>query len=272
MTLKFTIGTDPEFFLRDRERNGMIVSAHDIVPGNKKNPVKLPDGSHVQADGTAVEFNIEPATSGKEFADKVKSALNELRKIIPAQYEFYFKSHVTYNPTYFKSLPESAKELGCDPDYYAFPGEIRQNQVPTTIGNIRTGSGHIHIGWTKNADTTPGSDHWWDAVAMINQMEIAYNPYTNIFDSTNYTRQKYYGGPLAFRCKPYGAEYRTPSNHWLNNLDDAAWFADMFLSVANKTAEGKRIQRVSSIRAYESLIGIKIPPKFVRHFRECGLY
>lgn len=272
MTLKFTIGTDPEFFLLDQEKKDMLVSAHDIVPGNKKNPVKLPDGSHVQADGTAVEFNIEPATSGVEFADKVKSALNELRKIIPERYKFHFKNYVTYNPTYFKSLPESAKELGCDPDYTASIQEIKQNRVPTTIGTTRTGSGHIHIGWTKNADTTPGSDHWWDAVTMINQMETAYNPAGNIFDLENYRRQKYYGGSCAFRCKPYGTEYRTPSNHWLNDLDHAAWLADMFLNVAKKTAAGEQIKYPHTVAAYEASVGIKIPAKFRRLFHVYGIY
>jgi hypothetical protein len=239
MPLKFTIGADPEFFLWDSESK-TYVSAHDKVPGNKKEPFKLPDGSAVQADGTAVEFNIEPATTSKEFREKIESALFEVRKIVPDRFEFKFNPIISYPKKIFDRIPAEAKELGCDPDYCAMLTEVKQNSVPSNIGNRRTGSGHIHIGWTSGQDTREGvTGHWDDCVTMINNLDAMYSGgLKQIFDLDYANREQFYGAPLAFRAKSYGVEYRTPSNIWLRDLDLAEWLAECFLRVAHKTAEG----------------------------------
>jgi hypothetical protein len=240
MPLKFTIGSDPEFFLWD-SKNKCYVSAHDKVPGNKKEPYKLPDGSAVQADGTAVEFNIEPASTAKEFREKIESALNEVRKIVPEQFEVKFEPIIKYPKKIFDAIPPEAKELGCDPDFCGQFTEVRQNVVPNSIGAYRTGSGHIHIGWTKDEDTTPeATGHWDDCVAMISNLDNFYSGgVKTIFDPFHQQREQFYGADHAFRCKPYGVEYRTPSNKWLTNMPLAEWLADCFLRVAKRTEEGR---------------------------------
>ncbi len=54
MTVNFTIGADPEIFLR---RRGKAFSAHGVIPGTKKEPHNVEKGA-VQVDGMAVEFNV----------------------------------------------------------------------------------------------------------------------------------------------------------------------------------------------------------------------
>src|SRR5690606_33825534 len=94
-----TIGCDPEFFLKLRS-NGANRSAHGIVPGTKKEPHKLDKGA-VQLDGTAVEFNIEPAKSPKDFTNNIESVLKDIRKIVPERYAFNFSPSVVYGAKYF---------------------------------------------------------------------------------------------------------------------------------------------------------------------------
>lgn len=236
---KFTIGADPEFFLWDNTTN-MYVSAHDKVPGDKANPVKLPDGSAVQADGTAVEFNIEPATTPKEFSDKIKSALNELRKIIPNRYLFQYKGAIQYSAIVWQDIPAKAKELGCDPDWKGNIGssikaELNQVRDP---GSYRTGSGHIHLGWTEKEDTSPDGAHFLDCVTMIQNLDFIYQSKKHAWDTSYAIREQFYGAARAFRCKPYGVEYRSPSNEWLAHPVLYPYIAEMVLYAAKRTAEG----------------------------------
>jgi hypothetical protein len=239
--MKVTIGADPEFFLRDIS-TGEYVSAHDKVPGNKKHPEKLPDGSFVQADGTAVEFNIPPVETPKQFKENILSALNEIRKIIPSKYAFVYTPIIQYSVKEFNRIPDSAKELGCDPDFCGQFNNIYQNKVPDTIGRYRTGSGHIHLGWTKDADTKVDSPHFKDCVTLVNDLEIVYSSSKHIFDSTHYFREAYYGAPYAFRPKPYGVEYRSPSNAWLNSNSTIEWVARVGLETFQMTVEGKSVK------------------------------
>lgn len=223
MSQFFKLGTDPEFFLMEDDK---YISAHNIVPGTKKKPEPLPDGSHVQADGTAVEFNIEPAVNAKEFTDKIQSALNELRKIIPIKYKFLFEPIVTYSEQVWKEIPTYAKELGCDPDY-RICGDLSfaRNRIPDP-GKRRTGSGHLHFGWTNKENTEEGSDHFLDCVGFSNSFLNLSYVYNDRYDYQNRDRQNYYGYHGAFRCKPYGVELRSLSNKWVPDKEISTKIAE----------------------------------------------
>lgn len=217
---KLTIGCDPEFFAYDTERR-MVVSAHDLVPGTKDNPSPLPNGGAVQADGVAIEFNIPPASTGKEFADSISSALNDIRAIVPQKYAFVARAAVFFDPEYFKTLPDKVKELGCNPDYDC-TGKLKP--TPTLSKDkecMRTGSGHIHFGWTKDEDVTD-PNYIADCATFSTVLGgslaytlAAFSDY-NVNTYSDYYRSTLYGSNGAFRPKPYGMEYRGPSNQWLN--------------------------------------------------------
>ena len=215
-----TVGCDPEFFLYDTQNN-MFVSAHDKVPGTKNAPYKLDCGA-VQADGTAVEFNTDPASSPVEFVDNIGAVLRQIREMIPKRYNFYYTPVVIYEKEYFKyDIPASAKELGCDPDYniyrddtQSFDGSnINPRPVPT-IKEMRTGAGHLHVGWGNNIDIL-SKDHQYDCYTLVKGLDRTIGLRTNHWDNDR-LRQNLYGRLGTYRPKPYGVEYRTPSNAWLN--------------------------------------------------------
>lgn len=212
---KVLIGADPEFFLRDAK--GTFVSAHDKLPGTKNEPYKVDCGA-VQVDGLACEFNINPAETEEEFIHNIRTVLGEVRKMIPKEYSFDFSPYITIPQEYFKSLPDEVKELGCNPDMNVYLAGF--NPVPRNRP-ARTGSGHIHIGWTKGADTN-SDQHLFDCNQLVMALDNTYENFRRYFDPDTY-RQTMYGTRGSFRPKPYGVEYRTPSNAWLKYPNLYPW-------------------------------------------------
>ena len=212
---KIKLGCDPEFYLIDRE-TGHPVSAHNIVDGDKKNPAPLPSGGTVQRDGVAVEFNTPVSTSAKEFADNVNAALNDLRKMIPQKYQFRFMPFTNFNKEYFTSLPDTVKELGCDPDMNAYTGTYNRSPGKEAQDSpSRAFGGHIHIGWGKDLG---GESHVKDCCLFIKQLESLGIPdYAHAIATyeSQVRRSALYGARGAFRPKSYGVEWRAPSNVWL---------------------------------------------------------
>lgn len=205
------IGADPEFFLKEK-RTGRNISAHGLVPGTKNKPHKLKRGA-LQLDGTAVEFNIDPAENAHEFKGNINSVLGQIRKLIPEKYDFNFSPAVKYGPKYFEKIPDDCKELGCNPDHDAYK-QGALNPMPNAAGTMRTGAGHIHVGFCQNADVKSPS-HMVDCIWIVRNMDALLAPVEHLWDKDT-LRRKMYGKPGAFRPKTYGVEYRALSNAWLN--------------------------------------------------------
>lgn len=210
------VGCDPEMFIRDK-RTGKIVSCHDLLPGTKEKPFRVPGGA-IQVDGTAAEFNIDPATCPSDFNFNIQSVLGEIRKRLGENYELVFEPIARFDKEYFDRLPKSATELGCNPDFNAWTGSV--NPPPDASGDmygVRTASGHIHLGWTEDQDPTDPS-HIMDCNLVAQNLDYYLGLPSLMWDRDN-TRRKLYGMAGAVRYKPYGVEYRVLSNSWLASSD-----------------------------------------------------
>lgn len=227
--MKVTVGCDPEFQLVHK---GCFVSAHDLIPGTKTNPHKLKNGA-VQADGTAVEFNIEPAKTSQQFCANIKSVLSQIRKIIPEDYAFSFEPAVRFEEKYFENLPKKVKILGCDPDYAVVPmfessTTFKIKETPKRDGTLCAYGGHIHVGWyTKDKPAnTSNRSHIYDCAQVSRTFGNLTEPFFELFEKEN-DRQELYGSQFAFRPKSYGVEIRHPSCAWLSNEKLWPWIFDM---------------------------------------------
>lgn len=217
------VGCDPEFFIKDR-KSGKLVSAHGVIPGTKKNPLKVKGGA-VQVDGMALEFNIDPAGSMKEFNTNIDNVLNVLGKMTP-QYEFEMVPVAEFGAPYIASQPLEARMLGCDPDYNAYTKTV--NPRPNGELPFRTASGHIHVSWKKIKagknwpdDIDPLDPTHFEACCQLTKMMDKYLGIPSVFWDKETKRRELYGAPGCFRPKCYGGgwyglEYRTLSNLWLN--------------------------------------------------------
>ena len=208
MVKKVLVGADPELFLI---KDGEFHSGFGIIPGTKDNPHPVPNGA-IQVDGMALEFNVEPTNVGSIFRHNVNSVLQTLREFVPAEYHFTIVPAVEFSTAHIASQPEQALMLGCEPDFNAYT--MRENTPPETTGNIRTAAGHVHIGWTKDADPSTHT-HMVSCTALVQQLDCLLGLASVLYE-TDARRRTLYGRAGAFRPKPYGLEYRVPSNFWIS--------------------------------------------------------
>lgn len=210
------IGADPEVFVR---QGGVNVSGHEMIPGTKKKPHAVKHGA-VQVDGTALEFNIEPASTQEEFVRNIKEVMAQLKQMIPADAELDISAVARYEAQYFANLPKVAKELGCDPDFDAYTGAETERKAGERP--FRTAAGHIHIGWTNNEDPYIAK-HFQSCRTLVKDLDIWLGLPSVIFDPESKDRRDLYGKAGCFRPKHYGVEYRVLSNKWLQSDELTGW-------------------------------------------------
>lgn len=208
------IGCDPEVFVK---KNGVFQSAFGLIRGDKKNPQPVRNGA-VQVDGMALEFNINPASCEDEFIYNVEDVYQQMRLMVP-DYEVVATPVAHFDPAYMKDQPKEALELGCDPDYNGWSLDI--NRKPNANRPMRTASGHVHIGWTKDQDIHD-ADHFELGAAVARQMDF-YLGLGSLFFDADTERREMYGKAGCLRSKPYGMEYRTLSNRWLTSRELMGW-------------------------------------------------
>lgn len=211
--MKILIGTDPELFLTNEE--GVYFSGHDLLPGTKQNPFLVERGA-VQVDGVACEFNIFPAETEDEFVKNINTVRSIMQEMVwQRRPDLTLTATPTafFKPEYFFALPAHALALGCEPDFNAYTGV--ENDPPGTDEPFRTGSGHIHIGWTSGQDFLD-TEHFALCRRVVKQLDASLYPLSLSWDSDT-KRQQLYGKPGAFRPKHYGVEYRPLSNAYLRD-------------------------------------------------------
>lgn len=208
------VGCDPEVFVK---QNGLFRSAHGLIKGDKKNPQKIRSGA-VQVDGMALEFNIDPAKSEDEFVFLVTDVYEQMRQMVP-QFEVVAVPVAKFDEAYMKEQPKEALELGCDPDFNGWTGNA--NVKPDADRPMRTASGHVHIGWTDGKNPLDGN-HLSQCRMVARQMDF-FLGLGSLFYDNDRERREMYGKAGCFRPKPYGAEYRTLSNAWLNSEKLMRW-------------------------------------------------
>lgn len=229
------IGADPELFIFDIGTN-QHVSAHTFLPGTKTDPAEVPKGA-IQVDGVAAEFNIEPASTQREWKENIFHVRRILKLITEKHNKNYVLTatpSVMFDQAYFEALPHSVKLLGCEPDFDAYTGKV--NPKPVTDFPMRTGSGHLHIGWTNN-ENTQDETYLQKCAAMVREFDFAFGHASKTWDKDE-RRRTLYGAPGSFRPKPYGFEYRPLSNAWLNDDWSIEFVYDMAKGLANRLLKG----------------------------------
>lgn len=225
------IGADPELFAFNKKTD-QYQSVHDCLVGDKVNPFKVNLGA-VQVDGTAAEFNIDAASSKNAFIRNIRTVKATIEGMIKEKNPdliLVAQPHVEYNKDYWETIPQYNKILGCDPDYNAYTGEANPRPDPEKIGKptLRTGSGHIHIGWREPTEFKSDAEEWvhfQECCALVKLLDHFILPVEKQWDKSE-VRRSLYGAPGAFRPKLYGVEYRVLSNKWVGNEEVTSWLYD----------------------------------------------
>lgn len=208
--MMFTIGSDPEFFVK---KGGKIVSAIGLFGGTKLKPKALQefgDGYFIQEDNVAVEFNIPPAKSKKEFVDSISTIINKSGIIMPEGCELFVGSSHEFENKDLKH--PKAREFGCNPDYNAWT--FMENPAPSPKTSLRVCGGHVSVG-AENIHP------FFFARAMDLALGVP-----SCFIDRDLKRRSLYGKAGAFRPTPYGVEYRSLSNFWSKSSELTGYIYD----------------------------------------------
>lgn len=245
--MPFYIGADPEIFLT---KAGKYISAETrdgpIIPGTKAKPFKVKGGA-IQIDGVAAEFNVDPASNFKGFYENTKMVLQALRKAVHAKDPKVVLTPTPvakFAPRYFQGLPRHTLELGCDPDFNAYT--MKPNPRPQTNQPMRTGSGHVHLGWTSGADVR-SDGHLLDCQLVVKELD-KYLHFASLDWDKDTERAALYGAPGSFRPKPYGVEYRVLSNAWIKDPERVRNVFEISMAVLKSLDSGKHDLRANFSR------------------------
>lgn len=214
-----TVGADPEAFLFNTRTN-RIVSSIGIVDGDKQNPYQISDTTFVQKDNIMLEFNIIPANTREGFINNINKAKREINAYIQDKDPNLKVLFTTPSAVADDDIlqDEECRIFGCDPDINAYTREFNKTLDVEEVGNLRFAAGHVHIGHEFIS--------FEDKIETVKTLDILLG-YLNGINPLNKERNKYYGKLGNFRDKPYGLEYRTPSNIWLENDETIGNVFDM---------------------------------------------
>jgi hypothetical protein len=231
--MSVTIGADPEFFIFDNRSGeyGQIIECVGLIPGTKEQPFDLGDGFAAHEDNVCAELMIPPSTSPNVFADNIQKG-KKLIKDTFLKKHFAFRTIGAHKFPKYRLESKQAKHFGCEPDHDAYvAGKARIAPDSLRKGTYRFAGGHIHIGGEFNCPPFVAAllcDVWITIPSMY-----PLKPTSAYASVVGKERLKWYGKAGIFRPKPYGIEYRTPSNWWTYNGTSAAHQADRALRVGH---------------------------------------
>lgn len=234
------LGADPELFIQDSE--GKVIPICGKIGGTKEHPlvinhlVEARFGLYrprrrgealadiqagnwaVQEDNVMLEFNVPAFKDSSFFTDSISRMLTVLEHDVLSQHGVMPKYEVmhTFKPEDIAPFPQ-AFTIGCLSDMNAYAENGAYEREPFSaahFGNNRFCGGHLHVQYNPNNVPRHIFAQFMDLVAQL--------PYLR-WDKQK-MRRMFYGQPGLYREKPYGIEYRTPSNFWLSKT-----FRDKYL-------------------------------------------
>ena len=211
---QFTIGCDPEFFMRERA-TGKLISAIPYIDGTKEAPELLAQGGNLQRDNVTVEIATDPADTWYQFVNNISCTLKEAIKKLPSGHEIIAIPSACFNQDQLEH--PDACVFGCDPDYDAW--NMRENDKPCAADStFRSCGAHIHVG-TNGKDDNAFLLNFNRKMELVKVMDCLHGVISTILDSSKEAidRRQLYGKAGAHRSKSYGVEYRVLSNYWLRS-------------------------------------------------------
>lgn len=248
-----TIGTDPEFFLY---KDNLPIPAIGLLGGTKGKAVELGKGVGIQEDNVMGELTV-PAVSLNNptmLYDYIQYGVEKVKQMFHTPHECRFVPS-----TKFTSLQLShpkAQEFGCSRDWNVY--DTSHCSVPNLPENTRFAGGHIHFGHEflkirKNVRK----------FVKILDLHLAVPAITKDNDTL---RRKAYGKPGNFRYKPYGMEYRTLSNFWVNDEQTIKWVFGQVEKALQFYNDNKKIDPQDQTLIFNSVQQSQFEPKLLEKY------
>lgn len=239
---ELTLGSDIEGHLWHKGKRQVIPATAFNTPFTKEKRKEWDDGTgSYHRDNILVEFQTPVCVDWKTLKEAALVCDDKIRK----EYED-LGIRVLYSPLVrFKDKGmveiDEAAEMGCEPDIDAYSGEEQEGPDAIAMGDIRVASGHIHIGGVSDFSKEQQCIlvQWLDLLVGLPMACAEVEHYGDA-----YRRRQYYGQAGRFRSKPYGVEYRTPSNSWLgrtmDGYEDERDYTNLICAAVELTDRGYR--------------------------------
>jgi len=247
MKKKFTFGTDPEFFGKEKE-SGKYKCMIPFLSGTKHEPEILPSGAGLQRDNVALEFASNPVTNEIDLVNDLRKAFTEIVAKIPKHIEIVAESSANFDEK--ELVHPEAREFGCSPDYDAYVPKINP---PASCDDptFRSCGAHIHLGYVKGS----GNDFLLDGMGKVNTvlaMDAIIGIVSVVLDNSEASikRRQLYGKAGCHRPTNYGVEYRTLSNYWMKSPELAMLMYRLSEDVLQLMREDKASALIESIGKY----------------------
>jgi hypothetical protein len=240
-----TVGTDAELFLRDKS-TGEIISAEGLIRGSKHRPFKFDKEdkyASTQLDNVLAEFTIRPARTALEFLRGINKSISYIKKTLPKNIEPIIQASANLDDKWL--MTEHAQMFGCEPDFNAYTKSINEKPYCENF-NLRSCGGHIHAGYEGIEQKFKGDIFNYDVddqrASIVKVLDLFISVPLVVMEPDS-ERKLLYGKAGAFRPKPYGVEYRTPSSWYLSSRKTTAW---AFKATKNAFAFFKKFGPLSS--------------------------
>lgn len=236
MIKNITLGTDPELFLKKDDK---IISAIGKIGGSKSDPQPISeDGHFIQEDNVAIEYNIPPCVSRKDWVYHNNFVKDYLETLVSGMgYTLAIQPSALLDDDQLDN--DIAKLAGCEPDFDVWKEGINQ-PADLSSTNLRSAGGHISIGWDN-----PTQEQQLD---MVKAMDATVGLESVLLDDDT-RRKELYGKAGCFRFRDYGIEYRSLSNFWIKSDESLQWSWDKTMEAIDLLNTGK-IEQVKELGEY----------------------
>lgn len=198
-----SIGSDPEFFIRNKETEE-TVSSIGRINGTKDCPQDMGDGFAVLKDNVLIEGNIPPSSTKEGFIEAFKGLKEIMNNILnPMGLELHSSDSEEFDEE--SLMHEEANVFGCSGYNLAWHKENDVRAENMSDCNFRVAGCHIHIGYQYNGDELP-KNAVNQAITKAFDLFVTI-PFRRIHNDER--RNSHYGTLGAFRNTPYGLECRS---------------------------------------------------------------
>ena len=236
------MGADPELFI---ETNGAIVGSEKLVP---ETGIDSGSGGKTVRDGVQIEIHPTPAHCRAYFTNNLSYCFKALVKQIRATDEkanLNFSSVVKLSKEEMASLSEQSKVFGCMPSNNVYDQEQSKIKVNPKRYLKRSAGGHIHLS-SSHGDANV-TNMLRNPNPMIPVLDIILGNTSVLIDRNpaNKERRKVYGKAGEHRIKPYGCEYRTLSNFWLQSVPLASMVMGLARYACNIVQQTNQVSKTT---------------------------